>query len=174
MQFFNFQWRISRREQEVPIKETNTQVWYKPQSDLQQTRFQPPPGEWGGIFFFLRMHTQKCPKTCNFALKLQTRKMINPLTRMQKIIKLGAYTDSEILREYPDLKNNHRPKRNLNQRSQKLSKQRVSRFNSADRARAKEGLAVWPCRQREGYMNYTESSRFSCAENASIKNTRSV
>ena len=36
---FNFQWSISKKEQEVPSKETNTQVWYKPQSDLKQTRF---------------------------------------------------------------------------------------------------------------------------------------
>jgi len=87
---------------------------------------------------------------------------------MQKFIKLRAYTDSEILREYPDLTNNHRPKINPDQETKKPSKQRVSRFSSLHRARCIQGLAFSASGKSEGFRLYTEVSLCACAKGARI------
>ena len=116
-----------------------------------------------------------------FCFKMQTRKMINPLIRMQKIIKLGAYIDSEVLREYPDLKNNHTLKRNLDQRTQKTKQtkslaffkftqgevytgSRSFRFRKGRGFQAlHRGLALCVCRRCEGWtvslFSHRESAR---------------
>ena len=95
MQFFNFQWRISKKEQEVPRKETNTQVK-----------------------------------------------------------KLWAYTDSEVPREYPDLKNNHTPKRNPDQETKNQANKESPSFHTG-KARS---LALLTEGKSESLSTYTEVS----------------
>jgi len=113
------------------------------------------------------MHTQKCPKTCNFALKCKLEN--NQSTNQNaKVIKLGAYIDSKVLKEYPNLKTNHTPQRNLDQKTKKPSKQRVSHFSSLHRARYKEGLALSASGKGEGFSTYSEVSLYGCAKGARV------
>ena len=83
-------------------------------------------------------------------------------------IKLRAYIDSKVLREYLDLKTTHTPKINLDQETKKPSKQRVSRFSGLHRARCIQGLAFSASGKGEGFSTYIEVSLCGCAKGARI------
>ena len=109
--------------------------------------------------------------------------MINPLIRMQKKnIKLWAYIDSEVPREYPDLKNNHRPKRNPDQETKnQANKESPSLHTGKARSLAlltqgkRESLSTLPLLtqgKRESLITYTEVSLCGCEKGARVFQSR--